>query len=373
MFSLKESIKSLIKIEFTHKYNQYAYINIFTKENLNLNKVDLYMNNKLFAKGILFEEKIHNNDYIYTYVCINTETYENFYNHIKEKNIFNITNNNYDNENGFLYIDPLNHQCIINHIMDNNYINSINLNEYESIISNKIIKFNQDLENVEINLFYPIIEINQELEFVIPINEDEVNIINYILQEWSEEKKKKILYLHYDEENKHYVCRVNNKLYTQRILRYNYMDENLKNKITININYEELKFKPKFLWPIIENYAYNCFIYNNFLCELTVIFTKYIKNLYLYNYIEYNHMYFKIMKIKIIQTDKIYVEVKCKLYLNISKKIYQNQDNSILESNYSINLKDIFIYNEDELIFQESIKKNYIYTHNESVNLLQMS
>lgn len=390
MIYIEEKIE-IKNLKFQQEENNYGLITIISKEIILLKKITLKNNKFIFAIGYLHNININNNSYIYEYYCFNYKKYMKFQKNIfeKNKNIL-ITNNSLDNENGFLYIDPISHELSISSFKINNFFD---LELYKTFLINKNIELFNKKENIKIKLLYPIIEIHEDLTFRINENHKNINIIYNILEKWTDFQKNRILKLTYEENTNTYEIKISNILYTRKILEYNYINKNSKIKLItsfnekaqefqqeekpltkeINIYYEAIKIKPLTSWEIIKNIGYNTYIYNNPIGNLNIKLKCIPENLKLNTYIKYENLFFKINKIYMEKNSHDFLcEINSTLYkeINILQELnFIEEDKQILEYKYPIEFEEIFLYDKKnhEVIFKEKIYKDYIYTKSEII------
>jgi hypothetical protein len=392
MIFIKEHIPSIIKLEYIHKENNYGLITINCKNIVIEKKITLYIKEfnkeEIFAIGYFNSFERKNNIYIYEYMCFNYKKYMDF-----SKKLFNenkdlmITNNILDMQDGFLYIDPVNHHIEIKELQQKEIKDPLILEDYSKYILEEDLKFFTDENNIKVNFLYPIIEIHEDLIFTIPEDDEKVFIIHNILNNWTSFQKNRILKLTYEEDIKSYIIKIPNILYTRKILEYTINNKNTyltlntyfnkdtkefqqdeeKNYKEININYDSIKSKPKTIWKIIKNICFNAYIYNNPISVLNITLMYIPKNLYVNSYLEYNKLFFQITKIHIVKDSNFLCKITCVLYKSIYKDLedlkFNKYDEQVLEYKYNSKFEEIFFYDKEneEVIFKEKIYKNYTY------------
>lgn len=353
--SVDKDINNLLKsLNTSINYIKYNFINLFIKNNLNLNKNLLKY---LFNLNYILNK--NNKKYI---KVINTELIKNI---LKNNNLFLI------GENG------VGKKSIIYYYIIENIYNIIKYNQYYLELNiEKLIIDKKSLDNIEnylYELFNTITKFNGIYFIIIPninliffenenFNNSINNLFNYFIKFKNlkfiftsnkdnyyliSKKKESIInnfnYLNIEEPNKKYIKNIINLYLNYYYKKYNlYIDNKLLNKI-INLFYEynlEKKNPLKilnFINFIINNKIYN---YNNYFNKFYNLNNNF-KNKYYYNIYNYLIIYWK-KYIKIYKNLIPLNKINNKIYINnynfnFLNNIYKNKINNNIFKNNIIN------------------------------------
>jgi hypothetical protein len=379
----------LINIVFKQEENKIPLCILYTKEKILNKEINIFIDNMAYFKGFYLTRKENiNNVYEYTFIAFNQEIYLEFYKEFfeKHKNAI-ITNNLIDYIDGFLYINPISHQIMINNLSENNgqiycfYIlkeNIIHVN-YEIISS---------IKDINVIMKYPLIEIN----FNNLIMTEDVDFIQNLSKDHNQQNLKnvkKITEMKTKEGFKKFLIEMPLKLNTQKVLEYSYIYNNKKSLIptienyghikymntrmkNISINYDDIKIKPQKVFEIIENIAYKAFIYNNPLKNISINIKindsnkNIIFSIKLYDFFKKGGDFYKITYIEIIYNNNEKIcRIIGKLFLNIENqriRNFSNENNQILEKNiedYYLKLDEVFYFNNDTILKNIYLYKEY--------------